>query len=299
MREIARARLAEFIDRYTTTMLNANRADVSEETVRTWINELLSIFGWNVQNTTEVLQEHVLRGEHRARLDEVNSPHRKPDYILKNGSNIKTFLDAKSLSVNIFNDAAAAYQIRSYGWSAQSPCAFITNIEQFVIFDTRFVPLPGQSASNGALQLRLCEYLDHFDLLYEHLWRENVWNNHLYTLYETTNIEGSNRLDNNFMQMLSDFRIDLATNLVKHNMGWETDDISLNYYVQVILDRIIFIRVCESKGIEELEKLRTFTRSPEGFWNAFKNSCYMEFFHHYDGTLFDRDQKFQDITLND
>ena len=124
--------------------------NVSEETIRTWLNEFLCLFGWDVQNTHEVLQERCLRGVAGERLREIRSPHRKPDYILVNGTNIKTFLDAKAPTVDIINDPQAAYQIRSYGWSAQVPCAFVSNFESFVIFDTRMSPTPDMPANYGA-----------------------------------------------------------------------------------------------------------------------------------------------------
>ena len=72
----------------------------------------------------------------------------------------------------------------------------------------------------------------------------------------------------------------------------------LNYYVQVILDRIIFIRVCESKEIEEHEKLKSFLSDKQGFWNSFKKSCYMEFYNHYDGAMFQRDELFQKLDID-
>lgn len=89
----AKERLAELIQRYNTTTRGVEHSNVSEETIRTWLNEFLRIFGWDVQNTTQVLQEHVLRGIQYQRLQEINSPHRRPDYTLLNGTNIKTFLD--------------------------------------------------------------------------------------------------------------------------------------------------------------------------------------------------------------
>ncbi|MHC1715017.1 MAG: DNA methyltransferase [Acidaminococcaceae bacterium] len=298
MKEIAKARLSELINRYRTYISGVNRDEVSEETIRTWLNEFLSIFGWNVQDTNEVLQERVLSGGQRMRLESICSSHKKPDYILRNGNNIKTFLDAKSIAVNIFSDRSAAYQIRSYGWSAQSPCAFVSNFEQFVIFDTRYIPVPNQPAEVGTRKFKMDEYIENFDVIFEHLWRESVWNNHLDEIYEMTGVEGNNRLDETFMKMLSEFRKTLADNLVKHNKRFEKDDVALNYYVQVILDRIIFIRVCESRGIEEQEKLNSFVRSPDGFWTAFKNSCYMEFHKHYDGAMFERDPRFQRLIFD-
>lgn len=299
MKELARAQLSELVARYKAEMTDVNRAEISEETIRTWLNEFLGYFGWNVQNTNQVLQEHVLRGKEEARLDEISSPHKKPDYILRNGTNIKTFLDAKALNVNIFSDRSAAYQIRCYGWSAQSPCAFLSNFEQLVIFDTRHAPNVEWGANVGARQFSIDDYIDNFDTLYDHLWRENVWNNHLSELYETTVVEGVNQLDSAFMSLLSDFRVKLARNIIEHNEGVIHDDSMLNYYVQVILDRIIFIRVCESKSIETSERLRHFFDNPSGFWNSFKQCCYMEFYQHYDGAMFERDERFQQLEIDD
>lgn len=295
----AKERLNDLIERYNQTIRNYNHADISEETIRTWLNEFLGIFGWDVQNTEQVLQERVLRGAEYQRLREINSPHRKPDYILINGTNIKTFLDAKSLDVDIFSDENTAYQIRSYGWSAQVPCAFVSNLEQLVIYDTRFIPQQDQPANMGVRQFHIDEYIDNFDVIFDHIWRENICANHLSELYVTTAIEGRNRVDTQFMATLSSFRRDLAKNLLQSNPTVITDERLLNYYTQVILDRIVFIRVCESKGIESQEKLKSFLSSPAGFWNSFKQSCYMEFYNHYDGAMFSRDERFNQLVLND
>lgn len=298
-KEEVKIRLSDLINRYNDTLRKEKHENVSEETVRTWINEFLGLFGWNVQDTNQVLQERTLSGTPQQRLQEINSPHKRPDYILLNGLNIKSFLDAKSLDVDIFTDADVAYQIRSYGWSAQSPCAFVSNFEQFVIYDTRFVPDPSQPANASTIQLHIDDYLNQFDVLFDHLWHDNICRNHLNELYATTATEGRNRVDSQFMTVLSSFRKKLAVELFWNNPDLICSDIALNYYVQVILDRIVFIRVCESKGIEELEKLKQFEKKPEGFWEVFKASCYMEFYTHYDGAMFERDEIFQKIALSD
>lgn len=297
-KRIAKEKLTELIQRYNATTRLVDHADVSEETIRAWLNEFLEIFGWNVQNTAQVLQEHVLRGTQYQRLREIKSPHRRPDYTLLNGTNIKTFLDAKSLDVDIFTDAEAAYQIRSYGWSAQSPCAFVSNFEQLVIYDTRFVPNPEQTADASVIQIKIDEYLDKFDIIIDHLWHDNICANRLEELYATTAVEGKNRVDAQFMNILATFRKELASNLYANNATIISTDDLLNYYTQVVLDRIVFIRVCESKGIEEQEKLRHFSKSEVGFWESFKQSCYMEFYNHYDGAMFSLDATFNQLVID-
>lgn len=291
-------KLADLINRYNNTIRQKTHKDISEETIRTWLNEFLSIFGWDVQNTSQVLQERILSEQQVEKLNQINSTHKKPDYTLMNGTNIKTFLDAKSLDVNIFTSKETAFQIRSYGWSAQSPCAFVSNFEQFVIYDTRFIPSPDQGADMGTKQISIDNYIENFDILFEHLWHDNICSNHLEQIYKTIATEGNNQLDSNFMLMLSDFRTKLANKLIEQNADMINNDFILNYYVQVILDRIIFIRVCESKEIEEHEKLKHFLSDKQGFWGAFKNSCYMEFYNHYDGAMFQRDELFQKLDID-
>lgn len=297
-KETAKAKLRDLIERYNNTLRGKDHKDISEETIRTWLNELLAVFGWDVQNTAQVLQERVLSDQQVKKLRDISSTHKKPDYTLMNGANIKSFLDAKSLDVNIFTSKETAFQIRSYGWSAQCPCAFVSNFEQFVIYDTSFIPSPDQGADMGTKQYSIDEYIDSFDTLYEHLCHDNICSNHLEQLYQTKAIEGNNQLDSNFMLMLSDFRIKLAERLVKLNPDVFSNDSLLNYYAQVILDRIIFIRVCESKEIEKHEKLKLFLADERGFWNSFKDSCYMEFFNHYDGAMFKRDDFFQNLNID-
>ena len=292
-------RLASLIGEYNRTLRAVSLNKVSEETVRTWLNEFLSIFGWDVRNVRHVWQEAVLDKRDRRRLEAINSTHKRPDYTLLGGSGVKTFLDAKSLAVDVFTNRASAFQIRSYGWSAQVPCAFVSNFAQLAIYDTRFKPSDAQDASHGVIQIGVDEYLDQFDVLFSHFWRKDVVADGLTKLYAESRRDGDKNLDEDFMTVLSAFRYRLAVELSQRNASLIRDDTALNYYVQVIMDRIIFIRVCEAKGIEAKERLLDFQRSKRGFWKAFRESCYMEFYRHYDGAMFDRDVCFKGIELPD
>lgn len=292
-------KLAALVTKYTRMVNNSSLEKMSEETVRAWLNDFLEIFGWDVRNVSHVLQESVLNKNQRRRLVAINSTHKRPDYTLLKGGAIKSFLDAKAPSVDVFTSKAAAFQIRSYGWSAGVPCAFVSNFTQLAIFDTRFRPDITQDASHGVIQIRVEEYVDKFDILFDHLWRKNVISDGLNRLYTSFKKEGGKVLDVAFMNVLSSFRYKLAVELVKKNPKLVTDEVSLNYYVQVIMDRIVFIRVCEAKGIEKTERLQKFKDSKIGFWRAFRKSCYMEFYHHYDGAMFDRDANFKRIDLSD
>lgn len=299
-RQESKKQLGALIQKYNSTTRKQDHKNISEETIRTWLNEMLGIFGWNVQDSSQVLQERVLDSYLRQKLKSIDSTHTRPDYILKNGLNIKSFLDAKSLDVNIFTDKEAAFQIRSYGWSANISCAFISNFEQFSIYETKDAPSTLDDAKKYALyQFNIDDYLDNFDILYEHLSRNLVCANNLEILYKDTDLHGKTPLDESFACTLQQFRCSIAGDIYANNTSLITTNEMLNYYTQVVLDRIIFIRVCEAKGIEKTDLLKTFCNDEKGFWSCFKSSCYMEFYNHYDGTLFDRDESFERLRISD
>lgn len=294
----SKQKLKELIQKYKSYKATSKSSELSEEETRPWINQFLAIFDWDVLNIKQIKQEEIVGKDQKIKLAAINSTHIKPDYSLVNGNNIKAYLDAKKTDVNIFKSKEAAFQVRSYGWSANLPCSFLTNFEQFVIFDCRFTPNKMDPANIGAIQLSIDDYLDNFDVLENHLNRSAVYSNNLKKIYDVAKLDGSQTVDEAFNDLLSEFRIKLAKNMYKNNASSLNEE-ELNYYVQIILDRIIFIRVCESKGIEKEGLLLDFLQN--GFWDSFRKSCYAEFYDHYDGAMFEKDvnNKFPMIVLND
>ena len=69
----AKARLASLIGEYNSTLRTVPKEKVSEETVRAWLNDFLSIFGWGVRNVRQVWQEAVLDESGLKRLAAINS----------------------------------------------------------------------------------------------------------------------------------------------------------------------------------------------------------------------------------
>lgn len=271
----------------------------SEETIRTWLNEMLAIFGWDVKDTSQVLQEKALSKEEKEKLAEISSTSTRPDYTFKLAKHKLTFLDAKDITVNLLSDAKAAYQIKSYGWSILAPCAFISNFEQFAIYDCRYVPKENQAADFGRIFLTVKDYIANFELLDDHLYKLNIYSGKLDEIYANEEVEGVEKItpDLAFANFLSDFRIDLATNILNNNPDLIGEDSAqLGYVVQVIINRILFIRVCESRRLENEGLLNTFKGN--GFWNSFKESSYVDFFNHYDGPLFDRIEFIHNIAID-
>ena len=296
-----KAALRNLIDKYVSFKEQGRLNVSSEETIRSWINEFLLIFGWDVMDTSQVLQEKVLSNEEKEKLAAIGSTSTRPDYTLKVGGQKLTFLDAKSVYVNIENDAKAAFQIKSYGWSIMAPCSFLTNFEELAIYNCTYVPEKDQRADFGRIYLKIEDYIDNFELLERHLLRANILSGSLSDLYSNSlkSEKDIQKLtpDLIFAEQLSCFRLSLASNILQLNSELidENSDL-LAYLVQVIINRIVFIRICEARKIEADGLLLRF--QAKGFWSAFKDSSYNNFYERYDGPLFDRVKVLQEIEVS-
>ena len=287
---IAKARLKSLVEKYQTAKLNGQLKNSSEATMRTWIDELLSIFDWNVQNTQQVLTEHSLGVKEKNRLRSIGSSNTRPDYTLVNGKVMLAFVDAKSLFVNIEKEKDVAFQIRSYGWSIGAPFSVVTNFEQLAIYDCSIMPNITDEPHYSRLYLfTYDEYVDKYDIINSYLHRVNVIEGNIRI------ISGKgNTLDEKFSKLLGEIRIDLAKAILKKN---EISNINvLSYYVQTIINRILFIRVCESRTLEIDGLLKQFAQT--NFWEEFKKCSYADFYNHYDGPMFKKIPPLYDLSID-
>lgn len=298
--EQRRDSLSLLISRYNQFKEEGRLDLTSEETIRTWLNELLAIFGWDVQDTSQILQEKTLSQAERGRLRVIGSTSIRPDYTFKVGKQKLTFLDAKDITVDLTTDTSASFQIKSYGWSILAPCAFISNFEQFAIYDCGYIPSRDQSADFGRIFLSVDEYIANFELLDNHLYKPNIYGGRLSEIYSSNEVEGVRKVspDLAFAQFLSAFRISLAANILENNNEIISNDTSLlSYVVQVIINRLLFIRVCEARRLEEDGLLLGFKEN--GFWEGFIESSYLDFYQHYDGPLFERIDSVHNLNIDD
>lgn len=299
--EQRKRRLAELIAEYNKFKKQGKLDLTSEQTIRDWLSNLLAIFDWDVRDTSQILQEKVLSKAEKEKLKEIGSQNTRPDYTFKIAKQKLTFLDAKDITVRIIDDAEAAFQIKSYGWSILAPCAFVSNFEEFAIYDCTYTPAQGQDPALGRLYFRIDDYVANFEILETHLLKENVYKGKLNEIYAAS-LKDNRYIekitpDLKFAQQLSDFRLALAADILSNNAEYIGDNsANLSYIVQIIINRVLFIRVCEARKIEEEGLLLSFRE--KGFWNEFKNSSYFDFFQHYDGPLFDRINAIHEIKIS-
>lgn len=219
-----------------------------------FIDPLLKILGWDVDNDKgkaqflrDVVQEEYIEVE--GELAKKN-----PDYTLRISGARQLFVEVKKPSVDILKSAEAAFQTRRYGWSANLGISVLTNFEHIVIYDCRFKPDLGDSAQVARYRVfSYDEYVQSFDEL-SHLLSYDAINAGAVNEEFPMDDRKGEKFDEYFLQQIEQWREKLAISAIKENGGLTDEDI--NFFVQRLLNRIVFLRICEDRAIEKFETLK-------------------------------------------
>jgi hypothetical protein len=212
-----------------------------------FLNPVLKALGWDPDNpgldvsNREVTQEDtlIIDGEEKA-----------PDYAFLLDGRWQWFLEAKRPGVNIETGRDPAYQIRRYCWNAGLPLGVVTDFEEWAIYDCRFEPLPGDSATVARLLYFGYDELEsRWDDLQALLGRDSVLGGSI-AEFNVVNPapRGTLTVDQAFLKEISEWREALAVDIAKRNP--DLDVIDLNRAVQNLIDRVIFLRIAEARGLE-------------------------------------------------
>lgn len=172
------------------------------------------------------------------------------------GGTRKFFLEAKKPSVNVKDDPEPSLQLRRYGWSAKLPLCILTNFEELAVFDTRIRPKKEDGASTARVQyIRYPDLARHWDVLYRTFSKEAVLRGSFDKYAESErDKKGTSEVDDAFLTEIEGWREGIARNIALRNPDLSQRD--LNYAVQSTIDRIVFLRICEDRGIETYGRLQ-------------------------------------------
>ncbi|WP_312404528.1 Eco57I restriction-modification methylase domain-containing protein [Brevundimonas sp.] len=245
----------ELVETFSANIGDYKKPTFKEAQLRSqFLDRFLEALGWDVANRAgyaeqykEVIVEDALEDEGR---------NCAPDYCFRIGKERKYFVEAKKPSIDVGRDRAAAYQLRRYAWSAKLPLSIVTDFEELSIYDTRVKPEPSDRVSTARIKtFHFSEYVDRWDELNAIFSKDAVLKGS-FDRYATNNTHrGTVEVDEDFLTTLEDWRLKLANGIRRQNPHLKIDEIS--YVVQVTLDRILFLRICEDKGIEPFGTLRS------------------------------------------
>lgn len=247
-------RIAELVARFARDE-RALHAGANRETQTRieYIDPLLQALGWDVANREDaaVANRDVVH-EDRVRIE---GRLKAPDYALFVGGVRKLFVEAKPPMVNLDTDPEPAFQVKRYAWSAGLPVSIVTDFEEFVVYDCRKEPKRDDPASKARLnRFHYTEYAERWDEI-EALFSKRAVTEGALDQFASTlaNRRSIMPVDDAFLLVLSRWRDDLARDINAYNA---LDQRELNYAVQITLNRLLFLRVAEDRGIEVYGRLK-------------------------------------------
>src|SRR5215218_6656979 len=243
--------LHALIERFSRDLPSYRSAGFNEAQARIdFINPSLGLLGWDVENR-QGLPEAYREVVYEDRV-KVGGGTKAPDYGFYVGGQRRFFLEAKKPSVDIAGDVAPAVQLRRYAWSARLPLSILTDFEEFAVYDCRFEPRKEDAPTTARTEL----------FTYDRYAEEEVWAR-ISSLFsreavlsgslekyaeENRRRRGTETVDSTFLREIEGWRDALARDLAARN---GLNQRQLNYAVQMTIDRIIFLRMAEDRGIED------------------------------------------------
>ena len=219
-----------------------------------FIDPLLELLGWDVENKNQyaeaykdVVHEDALK---------IGGTTKAPDYCCQVAGSKKFYIEAKKPSVDIKGDREPAIQLRRYGWNKKLSLSILTNFEDFAVYDTRIPPKKTDTAATARIKIFSYKELpDNWSYLTSIFTKEAIMKGS-FDRYagETKSKRGTAEVDELFLGEIESWRDRLAHNIALRN---EISAIELNRAVQATIDRIIFLRICEDRGLETYGRLKT------------------------------------------
>jgi len=247
--------ILDLVERFDKNLESYKSPAYNEEQLRSeFLEPFFEALGWDIYNKNghaeaykDVLREDAIK---------VGSATKAPDYCFRIGGARKFFLEAKKPAVNIESDPAPAYQLRRYAWSADLPISILTDFEEFTVYDCRVRPRPSDKASmSRILYLTYKEYAERWGEIASIFAKDEVLKGSFDRFVEAKKGKrGTSEVDKEFLAEIEKWRELLAKNIAIRNPKLSTRD--LNFAVQKNIDRIIFLRMCEDRGVEPYGQLQ-------------------------------------------
>lgn len=272
------ADLARLVARFSSQLPFHASPEYSEAKLREdFLNPFFAALGWDVGNRKALI--------HTEREVDVEVPtafsgrQRRADYVFR-VARVEWFTcEAKKPSESLHG--GHAYQAKSDAYARGIPFAVLSDFEETRLYVVGARPRRSDPVTMGQWRhLRFEQYVDHASEIWDLLAYPNVRDGSIGRLLESLpkkpartkagqgyviRPDRSRSLDAEFLAFLDDARQRLGSDLLRHN---QRDDLlvdnRLNEAAQRILDRLVFLRICEDRAIDTGTLLSSLLRE---WWN--------------------------------
>lgn len=234
------------------------------------IDPFFENLGWDVRNSSRIAPQY--REVVPEDSLDVEGHQKAPDYTFRVGQTPKFYAEAKKCGVNINVDLGPAYQLRRYAYSAKLDLSILTDFEEFSVYECSSRPKPSDKASHSRIHY-FCfeEYPDRWKEIWDMFSREAVWAGSFDQYISSKKKRGTSEVDTEFLKDIENWRETLARNIALRNPSLGVVD--LNTAVQRTIDRIIFLRIAEDRGLEPYQQLLKLCEQPNIYRRFISNLC--------------------------
>jgi len=225
-----------------------------------FINPFFEALGWDVYNKTgaapayrDVIHEDSIK---------MAGGTKAPDYCFTLSGRRIFFVETKKPAVDITKDTKPAYQLRRYAWSAGLPVSILMNFEQLAIYESRQKPKEKDKVTTERILLfSFKEFVEKWQEIAGIFSKQAVLQGSFDKFIEAAKQKrGTQEVGDEFLKEIEGWREELAKNIAIRNPELSVRE--LNNAVQNTIDRIIFLRMCEDRGIERYEQLKLLLNEP-------------------------------------
>ncbi len=157
--------------------------------------------------------------------------------------------------------------MRRYQWSAKLSLSILTDFEEFAVYSSRQRPkVTDKASTERVLFFTYRDYINHWDELKNLFSKQAVLKGSFDKYAESTKKKrGTQEVDDEFLDEIEKWREKIARNIALRNPNISVHE--LNISVQRTIDRIIFLRICEDRGIEKYGRLRNIAQNENIYEN--------------------------------
>ncbi len=246
--------IIDLVNRFERNYESYTNANYNEtQTRREFIDPFFEALGWDISNRLGYAEAYkdVVHEYSQKTTDSVEAP----DYLFRIGGTRKFFVEAKKPNIKLADDISPAFQLRRYAWTAKLPLSILTDFEELAVYDCRIKPNKNDKPSTARINYYTYkDYIDKWDEIESVFSKDAVLKGSFDKFAESKKGKrGTAEVDDEFLKEIEHWRELLAKNIALRNSKLSNRE--LNYSVQKIIDRIIFLRICEDRGIEEYGQL--------------------------------------------
>ena len=256
--------LNRLVESFGKRIAELKSSDYNEAKLRDdFLNPFFRALGWDMENRAGLIQKE--REVEIESATQIGGGRKRADYLFRTDKRDRFVCEAKKPAEQLH--ARYAFQAKRYAWNKGVPVAVLTDFEELKIFIVGGKPYIDEPQAGEWKNWHYRQYpliaRELWDLLARDKIASGSIDRALEALPKKATGTGKARqqwlikpdrtraLDSDFLEFLDETRRDLASDIYKNNGHDELlDGNKLTEAVQRIIDRILFLRICEDRDID-------------------------------------------------